>query len=334
MTREFKNFFNLNKSLLSKTDQSYSKYFYIREIETDNGSPEIYSLKKHVLHDQRIIKLTNKLCDRSLGTSSLVGSVADYKVYGSFYWILKFFADIGLTKNDLPIDDAVRLIFLYQMPDGQFTIGYRQKKRTTVTAVCMTAHLLYSLGKLGYLYEKAITSGINYLLTTQRHDGGWHCDWKKQQGERDQCAPSCPVAGLNAVLALSLFGDKYSEILSNAIQQIFNIWQNDEPAIISCDLGTTDIIRKLRYPAHYMGLDILNILDTVSNFPEYCYHPAFNGIIRFVLDRWNRNGLLRSEKTIPEWKEFDFGWNKCESGWISALFCRILKRVYGNLLDS
>ncbi len=329
MTRELKSFYDINKSQLAKTDQLYSKYLFYREIKTENIIREIYVLKKNLLHDQRIIELAHKLNNKTLGVSSLAGSVASYKVYGSFYWVAKFFADIGLTRDDLPIDDAIRFIFLYQMPDGQFTIGYRRKKNTTVTAVCMTAHLLYSFGKLGYLHEKAIAAGINYLLTTQRHDGGWHCDWKKQQGEPDQYAPSCPVAGLYAVLALSLFGEKYSAMLKAVIQQILNLWQNDVPVIITCDLGATDIIRKLRYPAHYMGLDILNILNTVSNFPEYCDNATFNEMICFVMNRWNGKGFLTSEKTIPEWKEFDFGRNKNESSWMSALFCRILKRVYG-----
>lgn len=330
MTNKVKLFFELNKSLLSKTDQIYSLYFYQREFENGKISQQFDSIKNDLLHEPKIIHLLQKLNDETQGIPSLAGSVASHKVYSSFYWVLKFLADIGLTKSELPIDDIVRLIFLYQMPDGQFTIGYRRKKNTTVTAVCMTAHLLYGLGKLGYLQEKGIAAGINYLLTTQRHDGGWHCDWKKQHGERDQKAPSCPVAGLYATLALSLFGDKYAPILRNTIQQIFNIWKNENPVTITCDLGTTDIIRKLRYPSHYMGLDILNILDVVSNFPEHCGNVTFHEMIRFVLNRWNGTGFLRSEKTIPEWKEFDFGRNKCESSWMSALFCRILKRVYGD----
>ncbi|MBD3288820.1 hypothetical protein GF337_08470, partial [candidate division KSB1 bacterium] len=186
MKRKLKIFFNENKKLLAERGEPYSKYIFTSELQNSSKSSELHKFKDSLLNDKRIIRLIRNLYDKKLGTPSLEASAASHRVYGSFYWVLRFLADIGLSRDDMPIDDAIKFIFLNQMPDGQFTIGYRRRNRITVTAVCMTAHLLYSIGKLGYVNTRAFNAGLNYILTTRRNDGGWHCDWRKQPGEKDE----------------------------------------------------------------------------------------------------------------------------------------------------
>ncbi len=280
-----------------------------------------------VLQDARIQTLITRLSDPHLGIPSIKKRPAGIRVYGAYALVLRFFADIGLTAEELSIDALIRQLFLYQLPDGQFTLDYRRPKKSPVSAICHTAHLTSSLARLGYMHSSNVRMGLNFILTTQRLDGGWHCDLHKQTGEREQSAPSCPSANIHVLRALSACGFRDEQRLENAAGQIYAFFQHPRADGFSCDLGIHCTFRNLRYPSHYGGFDPLHLLDTLSYFPRLCRHEVYDEMKRDALEKWDGKGLFRSGKTIPEWKEFDFGRKGSRSDWISALICRVLART-------
>jgi len=326
MVKHLKNIVNNNIDLIKQHGSSYSRHILYRDILYDID--QCLAAKEELKQDAQIIESYTKLLDLKTGINSLSTAPADYKIYGSYYWRLRFFADIGLGRDDLPFDQIIDKIFVYQLPDGQYTSDFHRKTKTPVAAICITAQLAYILATIGYQFHRSVQAAFAYILSTQRKDGGWHCDWKKQAGEIDQNAASCPVANLQVIRALSVFGDDYLSLITNAANSVYDFLENHQTHNLACDFGHIMISHKLRYPPHYHGMDILNILDTLSNCPQCCATPLFEKMIQTVIAKWDGNGFFKSEKTIPEWKNFNFGKNNRHSDWISCLICRMLTRVY------
>ena len=325
MLDTLKKLLEVNTKLILTYGTSWSRYIVYKDILKLD---EFNYIKKEIIEDSRIQAVYNRLFNNQLGVKSISNKPASYKVYGSYFWGLCFLADIGLTLIDLPLKNAVDVIFLYQMSDGQFTISYRRQNKTPVSAICLTANLIYSLVKLGYQNTRSVQAALNYILSTQRNDGGWHCDVKKQVGEIDEDTQSCPFANIQVIRALALYGSRYQNILQDAINQVYFHWQNPGTEFNCCDVGIGRIYRKLRYPSHYWGYDILNILDTLSMYPQFCRNSIFDEMIQSVISKWDGFGLFKSDKSIPGWNGFDFAKKNNPSSWISCIICRIVKRVY------
>ena len=102
---------------------------------------------------------------------------------------------------------------LQQLEDGQFMIRYHKKRQQVFSLICMTAHLTYCLIKLGYGESPSVKAALNYIITTQRKDGGWHCERLRQPGERDELLLSCPSANIHVIRVLGQFGDKYKSMI-------------------------------------------------------------------------------------------------------------------------
>ena len=192
----------------------------------------------------------------------------------------------------------------------------------------MTAHLTYCLIRLGYRESSTVAAALNYIITSQRNDGGWHCDRLKQCGERDESLPSCSAANIHVIRMLGQYGAKYETIATPAIKQCLSTFNH--PFSQSCFHNSEDQINfnKLRYPPHYTGLDILNVIDSLSLFGNIVKCFEFESIIASILNRWDGVNFLCSEKRIPNLTLFDFSHNHKSSDWITAIFLRALERVY------
>jgi len=283
--------------------------------------------KHALLSHPNILKITEKLNQLVIDPESPKQNPSNFRVYGSFYWLLRLLADIGITAEDYGITSFIEQVKLSQLEDGQFMIRYHQNKQQTIAFVCITAHLTYCLIRLGYKSTRAVSAALNYLVTTQRFDGGWHCDQMKQNGERDQFMPSCPSATIHSILALSQIGEKYNSLLSKAIDYFLAVREYESVPFCQHDSENQVNLNKLRYPPHYTGLDILNVICALSFVPDHHEKSKIGNLINHVLSQWDGSHWLGSAKKIPEWKNFDFGYKNKGSDWISSLFLTSLERI-------
>ncbi len=316
-------FYNLNKTTILERGQPWAKFLLL--IPND---PQRERTKKVLLIHPNIKNLITRLNDPSWGIRSFSYQPADYRVYGSFYWSLRFLADIGLTAEELGIDESIKRLQLQQLEDGQFMIRYHRKKQQTISLICMTAHLTYFLIRLGYQESKTVKAALRYILTSQRNDGGWHCDRQKQPGERDESAPSCAAANIHVIRLLGQFGKKYETVVRLPISELVKTF--DQIALPGCELESQQNLNlyKLRYPPHYTGLDILNVIHSLSFFPDLSKHSNLDHLIYMVLNRWDGENWLRPEKRIPEWSAYDFGRTSNFSEWLTSLLLQAMERVY------
>ncbi len=305
-----------------------------RLILISDHDPKRAALQQDLLADPKIAMLVERLHHPELGIKSLLSSPADYRVYGSFYWVLRFFADLGIAADQLGIQELIKILLWQQMEDGQFMIRYHRQKQQAISRVCLTAHLAYCLARLGYQQSDSVVAVVNYIVTTQRWDAGWHCDRLKQPGEKLENAPSCPSATVFVARLLGQFGAKYDAIIAHAIRSLLNVYP--KAGFLECEFDQQAELNlsRLRYPPHYTGLDILNLLHSLSRFGHLIPRSDIDRLIEPILKRWDGDRLLRSEKRIPEWSGFDFARNQAESDWITSLFIQAIETMELNDLEA
>lgn len=316
-------FYNINKTSILDHGLPWAKFVLLSK----NG-PQRERVKQQLLKDQNIKKIIGRLSDTKSGIKSFSHSPANYRVYGSFYWELRFLADIGLTAKELGIAELIKQLQYQQLEDGQFMVRYHRNKQQTISLICMTGHLTYCLIRLGYRESNSVKAAVNDIITTRRKDGGWHCDRLKQNGEHHENAASCPAANIYMIRTLGQYGKKYETLLKPAIDCIIGI--DDLSSLQNCELDTKQGINfnKLRYPPHYTGLDILNVVHSLSFFPGLLENSKFASFVNLVLNRWDGKNWLRPEKRIHHWSVFDFSQKTGYSEWLTSLFIQAIERVY------
>ena len=96
--------------------------------------------------------------------------------FRSTIWQLPVLADLGLSRRDERIANAVDLWFdLHYDPRGG---GYSPGARTEnwhASHLCTTGNMVRSLVRLGYLDDERVRSAIGWLVDEQYPDGGWDC---------------------------------------------------------------------------------------------------------------------------------------------------------------
>ena len=88
------------------------------------------------------------------------------------YWSLAVLADLGLTREDERIANAVEhTLRLHLAPDG----GFSPRGPARPSHFCSTGILVRTLLQLGYGDDPRTQGGIDWLLAAQLEDGGWDC---------------------------------------------------------------------------------------------------------------------------------------------------------------
>jgi len=109
--------------------------------------------------------------------------------FTSTIWQLQVLADLGLTRTDDRIANAVDLWFdLHLAKDGGYTPWSRtegaQYRRTHFSHkdrfmkhghLCTTGNMVRSLIRFGYLDDERVRSAIRWLVDEQYPSGGWDC---------------------------------------------------------------------------------------------------------------------------------------------------------------
>lgn len=171
--------------------------------------------------------------------------------YRSTIWQLQVLADLGLSKRDERIANAVEFWFdLHYARDGGYD-PWEGKKRHG--HLCTTGNMVRSLIRTGYLDDERVQSAIQWLVDEQLPDGGWDCFGRKQ-------------GTIDAWEAMSAFADISPERRSPGVRRA--IGRGAEFFLERRLLHEGDYFRpwhRLRYPWHYhynvlVGLDFLSAL--------------------------------------------------------------------------
>ncbi len=83
-------------------------------------------------------------------------------------WISIVLADLGMTKADERVQRAAELLMnRWSQPGGDLS-GQSGE-------ICVTGNAVRTLVRFGYLDHPVVQGSIDWILRTQKPDGGWHC---------------------------------------------------------------------------------------------------------------------------------------------------------------
>lgn len=219
-------------------------------------------------------------------------------------WQLQVLADLGITRRDERIRNAVDLWFdLHIAQDGGFTpwsrlegkefrrIHFRHRERFMKRGhLCTTGNMVRSLIRFGYLDDERVRSAIDWLVDKQLEDGGWDCFGR-------------PNGTLDAWEAMSALAEIPSTRRSSGAKRALE--RGAEFFLERRLLHEGNRFERwwwLRYPWHYnydvlVGLDFMTAL---GHGKDPRMREAFDHIVskRLLDGRWNldsTNGNLALE---------------------------------------
>ncbi|HXW66542.1 MAG TPA: prenyltransferase/squalene oxidase repeat-containing protein [Thermoplasmata archaeon] len=129
------------------------------------------------------------ILDEQLPDGAWVGSKDLYRPkYIATNWRLLVLCDLGLTRRTPGIARAAELIFArYGGRDGD--LGGRDSE------ACFTGNAVRMLARFGYADDPRLAEAIDWLVTSQKRDGGWYC-WRRATGSLDCWEPLAALAAL------------------------------------------------------------------------------------------------------------------------------------------
>ncbi len=102
--------------------------------------------------------------------------------FRSTIWQLQVLADLGLTRKDERIANAVELFLdLHIARDGGYHpySGLEPRHYGPRGHLCTTGNMVRSLIRFGYLRDESVQTAIDWLVDHQLPDGGWDCFWRR-----------------------------------------------------------------------------------------------------------------------------------------------------------
>jgi len=83
-------------------------------------------------------------------------------------WVAIVLAELGMTRNDPRIRRASQMILDRWSARGGDLTGRSGE-------ICVTGNAVRTLIRFGYLDHPAVQRSIDWIVRTQKSDGGWHC---------------------------------------------------------------------------------------------------------------------------------------------------------------
>ena len=288
---------------------------YAVELQLLDKQPDFALLQK----DHSIGKVVDRLNGCEAGISTLNSGQVSYRKTGNAYWDLFLLADIGLTIQQLWLEEQVEKIFELQAEDGSFIFAEKPNY------FCISAIILASIAKMGYADKPQVRKFVDCILDSQRLDGGWHCARSRAVGKKLEDTESCPMDNLNLLLLLANY-DEYREDprFNGAIDLLLEHWAKRQEKWRPYGFGIGKQFMQLKYPEVKYG--ILRVLDVLSVFPYAVKQASFQEMLEFVRQK-SVDGKYYAESIAKAYADFDFGQKKEPSRWITFLIERIEQRA-------
>jgi len=163
-------------------------------------------------------------------------------------------------------------------------------------------------------------------------ENGWHCVASKELGKfrgPGRKNDPCPYATMFSLKMLGLTKkEKFRKAKRIGIEAIFRLWKKrkeEKPYLFG--MGTD--FKKLKLP--FVWYDILNMVDTLSLFPEIYNEKTFKEMYKIVKDKETDTGYI-PESIYMKAKQWDFGQKKEVSEYMNAIVDRIENRIKNNTL--
>lgn len=247
---------------------------------------------------------------------------------------LSFIADLGIRREDGPMESAVSSILSHHSPEGPFQVRLNISPSHGGTGedqmawiLSNTPTVLYALLKLGLQDNAEVQAAVHYLVSLVR-ENGWPCvaspELGKFRGPGRKNDP-CPYATLLMLKVLAEApGWRDSEACRIGVETLLGLWeQRRERRPYLFAMGTD--FRKLKAPL--VWYDILHVVDVLTRFPWLRSDPRLQEMAGIVRQKADDEGRFTAESVWRVWGEWEFGQKRSPSRWITLLAQRILRRM-------
>lgn len=231
------------------------------------------------------------------------------------FWVLTVLADLGLTREQEPIERACEFLFGFQREGGAFCRYRRVAGKGLVwdtgAGPCTQARIARFLLQFGYGEDPRLRAAIDWLVESPREDGMWDCGSPSR--------PGCLRATLDAETAAHPATARAAAIVADLLM---------EPRMARYHAGHE--WQDLEYP--YFGYGLLPALESLARLGYRQEHPQVAAALDYLLDRQLPDGTWPLDQ-VPYRAPLDFGQPGAPSKWVTLDALRVLKGLPGSQPD-
>jgi hypothetical protein len=251
--------------------------------------------------------------------------VGDSDLYQPKYfatnWRLLVLSDLGITVEDPRIARATDLVFKYWDLGAEGVFGQPESE------LCITGNVVRMMQRFGRGSDPRVSRAIEWLVRTQKRDGGWHC-FPSETGTLDCWEALAAFAAIPPT--------ERSEGIRKAIARGADFYL-DRGLFRESDGTSYEPWHRLHYPWHYY-YDLLVGLDTLTAL-GYGKDPRLRSALDELLSKQNAAGtwnldalhpdLMPDDPYHPQGPVFPFLLEDpgIPSRWITYLALRVLERA-------
>ena len=290
--------------------------------------PRVLSARARMLADPLVQALVADL----RGWPGVV--IASHKSAGQLFHKITFAADLGLTIDDLSMEQVAAAVLAHQSDEGPFQLLTNipthyggTGEDTWAWALCDAPLSLYALVKMGLENHPSVQKALEYLAGLAR-DNGWPCAVSKEMGtfrgpgrKQDPC-PFANLAMLKALSASSAWRDH--PVCHTGAETLLHLWENSltqHPFIFY--MGTD--FRKLKVP--FVWYDLLHVMEVLTRFPWLKDDPRILDMLAVLKGKSGPDGRFTVESAWAAWKDWEFGQKKTPSRWLTLQAWRVIQRL-------
>ena len=195
-------------------------------------------------------------------------------------WRFIVLSDLGMTREDARVKRLAELILRRWSGRGGDLSGQTGE-------ICVTGNAVRSLIRFGYFDHPVVQRSIDWIVRTQKRDGGWHC-FPSRTGTLD---------GWEGLAALAEIPE---ENRSDSVRHSIERGAEFYLARHLMDEGTTEYPPwfRIHYPNHYY-YDILVGLRVLARL-GYGSDPRLKPALRWLLDKRRRDGTWALDADHPD----------------------------------
>ena len=231
---------------------------------------------------------------------------------------------LGYQGHDVRVHKSIEYLFANaQMDDGAFSCDKLERGRTEVVP-CFTANAVRLLHWCGYGEDPRTVKALDYLLRTQRDDGGWLCF------ERVKKTHACFWATAKALKALeALPADQQTTQVTEAVQRAVNLFLDRGLYRHHSEFGKVSTRWFQLARPLFVSTDVLEILELVAPDVSPDDQRVQEGLT-LVLEKQDHRGRWPSERAIPVRKTFPIPFEAVgqPSKWVTLAALSMLRRLY------
>ncbi len=211
---------------------------------------------------------------------------------------------LAYRGEDERVGKAIEYLFeRAQMEDGAFTAGELSDGRRWVIP-CFTANALHLLHWFGYGGDERTTRALEYLLRTQRDDGGWLCFERSKKTHPCFWATAKVLRALEALPARLQTGQVVEAIQRGANLFLEHALYRHHSEFGKISTRWFEFARPL-----FASTDVLEVMELVAPFVAPDAERIKEGL-DLVLAKQDRQGRWPTEREIPVRKTFPIGFEQ------------------------